>query len=82
MAKLTHRTNLLLTANDYQILSRLAEEKNETMAALIREAVRKVYQIKHKNQTAKTLKELKQLGQKAKTESIDYKKLINSGRKY
>jgi len=82
MQILTHRTNLLLSANDYQVLSDLSKKKKKTIAALIRDAVRKVYKVKEQDHTAKILRELRQLGNQAKTKNIDYKKLVNSGRKY
>jgi hypothetical protein len=82
MAKLTHRTNLLLSAHDYQMLSNLAQEKKQTMAALIRAAIRKVYCIKQKQQTNQVLEKLKSLGQQVDAKNINYKDLINMGRKY
>ena len=80
---LTRRTNVLLTEEDYLNLSLLAKKQKKTIAALIREALRKTYRVSTKTDQSLSRKikaNWKHLKQPQK--SIDYKKLVNYGRKY
>lgn len=80
---LTRRTNVLLSEIDYLTLSRLAADKGKTMGELIRQAIEKTYKIsKKKDSVARALNRINQLGKKVNTKNIDYKELINYGRKY
>lgn len=80
---LTHRTNVLFTNQDYQMLSLLAKKKKTTMADLIRQAVKKTY-INKKNSQRQLIKEITQGWKLLKNPQIpiDYKQLIEYGRKY
>ena len=80
---LTHRTNVLLTKLDHEVLSRLAGKKGKTIGELIRQAVRQTYRINQvKNSAAQALERIDQLAKKVETKGIDYRQLVNHGRKY
>lgn len=80
---LTHRTNILLTKLDHEILSRLASKKGKTIGELIRQAVRKTYRINQKESAAaRALERIDRLAQKVDTKGINYRQLIDHGRKY
>ena len=80
---LTHRTNVLLTKLDREVLSRLASKKGKTVGELIRQAVRKTYNISQKeNSTAWALQQIDRLAKKVNTKGINYRQLIEHGRKY
>ncbi|MBU3935417.1 hypothetical protein KJ909_01965 [Patescibacteria group bacterium] len=79
---LTRRTNLLLTEQDYWMLSALTKKKGVSMGELIRTATRKVYGGGVVDARTELLAKMGQLAKKAKTKGIDYKKLVEDGRKY
>jgi len=79
---LTKRTNLLLTETDYALLSHLAEKEKKSMGELIRRAIRAFYDYQAVNSRRQILKEIENLSTQAKTKGIDYKKLVENGRKY
>ena len=80
---LTHRTNVLLTKLDYLVLSRLAAIKGKTIGALVRQAVRSTYKIKQRDEnTVQVLKRIDRLARKVNTKGVNYRELIEHGRKY
>ena len=78
---LTHRTNLLLEETDYHLLSQLASKKKVSMGKLIRHAVKKTYHLQKQDTVADILNSLQKLSLKVNTKNINYKELINEGRK-
>lgn len=76
----THRTNLLLTKTDYKNLKNLAKEKGVTIGALIREAIKIAYTKEQKSQ-AMIIKDMQKIAKDVKTKDINYKDLINEGKK-
>lgn len=80
---LTHRTNLLLEEMDYMTLSALSRQTGSTVGELIRAAIRKQYKrddmIKNRK---RILRSIERLSKQANTKGIDYRALINDGRKY
>lgn len=80
---LVKRTNVLLTETDYSILAKLSSERDETMGELIRQAIRKMYNIELvRNTRKKSLSKIDRLARKVKGRGIDYKSLIEDGRRY
>ncbi len=81
---LTRRTNVLLAEEDYLRLSVLAKEANKTMGELIRHAVKKTYKYKKDALTAneKAYRMIDKATKGLDFSGIDYKELINYGRKY
>jgi hypothetical protein len=81
---LTQRTNLLLSPTEYNALQNLSNKHGKTVGELIRQAVRKTYNINvnQAKELDKTLHNIRQLTKKAKLDDIDHKALIKVGRKY
>ena len=88
MRMLTNRTNLLLSDQEYMLLSRLASQRKQSIGSLIRFAIAQTYgQVDALDleptidQT--TMRKFQQLWQLVgiSREPIDYKALINEGRK-
>jgi hypothetical protein len=79
---LTRRTNLLLTENDYLLLSQLASKRNESIGELIRKAIRKFYNYESADSRKKILVKISRLSTQISPKGIDYKKLVEDGRKY
>ena len=79
---LTKRTNILFDENLWQMLTALAKKHNTSAGKLIREAVREKY--RKPNSFEKRAKAIETTLQKRlmSKEKIDYKELINYGRKY
>ena len=82
IAMLTKRTNLLLTEKDYLLLSQLANKKKESMGELIRKAIRGFYNYQPDDSRKKILAKISRLSAQAKTKGINYKTLVEDGRKY
>ncbi len=78
---LTQRTNVLLDEIDYKMLKDLSKKNNQTIGALIRHAINKTFKPKKTSQS-QLLKQLRQLGKSSNTKGINYKELIEYGRKY
>jgi hypothetical protein len=83
---LTHRTNVLFEHQDYLELTRLSSERGVTMGALVRKAVKKHYNL-DKNSSdyrLRLVREMQALRKKIGVSKIpiDYKTLVNEGRKY
>lgn len=66
MCMLTKRTNILFDEKLWEILTRLAQEKKTSVGDLVRKAVEAI--LRHRPTPVKG--------------KIDYKALINAGRKY
>ena len=81
---LTKRTNLLLTEPDYLTLKRLSKKQNKTMGELIRKAIRQVYLTQDRvNQDAeKTLAKIRRLTKNINTKNLNFRELIEYGRRY
>jgi len=85
---LTKRTNVLFTEEDHLMLTDLAKESNKTIGELVRHAVKKTYKAtksKSKSKTNKGLEAALKKSWKAVLHPeipIDYKALIEYGRKY
>ncbi len=79
---LTHRTQILLDEETIKTLKHLAKQQKTTVGKLVRKAIKNNYFIQdpysHRKQVLKNiLKTRPQISNKA----IDYKELINYGRK-
>ena len=79
---LAKRTNLLLEKVDYYLLKRLAQQQDVSMGELIRQAIDKTYKEQFiSEQRQKNVAAIKQLWQQAAGKRINYKSLIEDGRK-
>lgn len=79
---LTKRTNLLFDENMWHTLTTIAAEKKTSVGELVRNAVRRVYTDKRIiEKRAKAIKSILAI-RKVQKGRIDYKELINHGRKY
>ncbi len=78
---LNQRTNVLLNETDYKMLKELSKKNNQTIGELIRHAISKTFKPQNKTK-AQLLKHLRELGKTANTKGINYKQLIEDGRKY
>lgn len=82
---LNKRTNLLLEKKDYSLLQIIAEKEGASVGELIRRAISKTYKQKAKSEAKareKIVAEIFALRQKTKAKKINYKALIEYGRKY
>lgn len=79
---LTHRTNVLLTEEDNQLLILMATQHNTTKGDLIRRAIRVTF--KPHKQTLNLAKSLQQGWKLLKNphQPLKYKQLIDYGRKH
>ena len=79
---LTKRTNILFDSNLWEVLTSVARREKSSVGEIVRKAVRKVYTendyVKRKERAFETIKKfrVRQRG------ILDYKALINDGRKY
>ena len=83
---LTHRTNVLLTEEDNQLLILMATQHNTTKGEIIRRAVRQTYQ-PHKKiaESRHPLDEIRRIVKKHHIKGLslqEIKEYINYGRKY
>ncbi len=78
---LTKRTNLLFEEDLWQTLAALANEKNTSVGDLVRRAVRRMYIDDKEKVTQKQVIETIFRIRKMQKKSVDYKTLINYGRK-
>lgn len=81
---LTKRTNILLEKTDYQLLEALAKRQRISVGELIRRAIAKTYKRKIESeleQRQKRILAIMKLWEKIKVKEIDYKSLIEYGRK-
>lgn len=81
---LTKRTNVLFDEYDYATLASLSRKKNKTIGELVRLAVKKTYKINKGALTAneKAFRKIKSITKGLDFSGIDYKVLVNYGRKY
>lgn len=80
---LTRRTNVLFSEEDYLMLSKLTKNSNKTIGELVRHAVKKTY--RHKKELTANEKVFRKIAKITKGidfSGIDYKALVNYGRKY
>ena len=78
---LNKRTNILFDQATWNLLEQLSASREVSIGQLVRKAVNKLY----KPQTTATtilLDRIKELGKKVNTKNINYKELIEYGRKY
>ena len=80
---LTRRTNVLLDEANYATLLMYSQERGETIGELIRNAIKKTYKAK-KTLTAneKAYRAIRRITKGMDFSGIDYKALIEYGRKY
>jgi hypothetical protein len=78
---LNQRTNVLFSESDYRMLKALSKTNNQTIGELIRHAVTKTFKPKKKSKV-ELLRHLRDLGKTANTKGINYKQLVEDGRKY
>jgi predicted DNA-binding ribbon-helix-helix protein len=79
------RTNVLFEREDYQELKRISKEQGVTVGELVRKAVRKEYRLENVDASRQQLLgDIKALRKKVGISQapVDYKALINEGRKY
>ena len=79
---LTKRTNVLLDETDYSMLVALANSQERTMGDLIRKAIQKTYKTKTKNVRREAFGELRTLAKGIDMSGVNYKDLVDDGRKY
>ena len=78
---LTKRTNILFDEEMWSRLKTLAKNQKTTVGKLIRNAVKETYlSDKHLRERASAINNI--FKKRKKFKKIDYKKLINYGRKY
>ncbi|TRZ51995.1 hypothetical protein D4S03_04175 [bacterium] len=63
------------------MLKELSKKNNQTIGELIRHAIIKTFKPQGKSKT-QLLKHLRELGKTANTKGINYKQLIEDGRRY
>lgn len=79
---LTHRTNVLLSPDEYETLMALSKEHNKTMGELIRQAVRKTYKVKSSDSFAKSLARIRKITKGIKVTRKELREWVVAGRKY
>lgn len=80
---LTHRTNLLLSENQYKKLNTLAKRKQKTVGALIRTAIDQTYKVQKKEKSQRQLfNEMRKIFADFDTTDLDIKALVEEGRRY
>ncbi len=81
MCMLTKRVNFLFEEETLQMLRERAAVEQESVGELVRRAVKKTYVGENKQQKiAKAIQDIRRIRKVFK--NIDYKELINAGRKY
>jgi len=78
---LEKRTNVLLSENDYCLLNLLAAKKGVSVGFLIRKAIREVYMAEEEKEERQKVVDLILSFRKKQKDSINYKALIENGRK-
>ncbi|MDP3994901.1 MAG: hypothetical protein Q8P91_03655 [bacterium] len=80
---LTRRTNVLFDEADYANLLMHSRERNKTIGELVRQAVKKTYKVKKTlTENEKAYRMIEKATKGLDFSGIDYKALINYGRKY
>ncbi|MDZ4209541.1 MAG: hypothetical protein U1C56_00010 [Candidatus Curtissbacteria bacterium] len=73
--------NFLFEEETYQMLQERAAQESVSVGDLVRKAVKKTYAVDNKQQKiAKAIQDIRRIRKVFK--NIDYKELINAGRKY
>jgi len=81
MCMLTKRVNFLFEEETYRMLQERAVTESISVGDLVRRAVKKTYAGDNKQQKiAKAIQDIRRIRKVFK--NIDYKELINAGRKY
>lgn len=79
---LTKRTNILFDENLWKTLTREAKKRKTSVGKLVRQAVEKMYaRDKELEERRKAIEHIKAI-RKISKGKIDYKELINYGRRY
>lgn len=79
---LTHRTNLLLSKNEYETVKRISKRKKKSVGFVIRDAINKTYKIDAPKTQAEILTELRDIFKNVDTKGINYKEMISEGRRF
>jgi len=81
---LTKRTQILLEPQTWEMLQQVAAAKNISIGETVRKAVKKTYSKKTLSPTQEVIKSIKSNWKYVKNpkKPIDYKALINHGRKF
>ena len=82
---LTKRTNILLTEEDFLNLHTLSQKENKTIGELVRIAIQEKYNDTKTNrltQRQKALKSIEKITVSINTAGLNYKELIEDGRRY
>ena len=83
---LNRRTHILFEADEYKLLDTLAAEKGRSVGELVRMAIKRVYvepREKELSDREKAFQALKKLQMQTRQKGrVDYKELIEYGRKY
>ncbi|TSC88238.1 MAG: hypothetical protein G01um10147_143 [Microgenomates group bacterium Gr01-1014_7] len=79
---LNRRTNFLLNKDVLDKLVKLSRTRNISMAEVVRRAVEKEYEEEKELETRKKAIDATLMGRLMSKGKIDYKELINYGRKY
>jgi len=82
--KLTRRTNVLLSDDDYFALKSMANDKGKTVGGVIRELINQNISKKSRKRLGimKMLEEMKEMVKDCDLSGLKYKDLVNYGRKY
>ncbi len=79
---LNRRTNVLFDEIDYTTLVRISKKEGKTIGELVRQAVRKTYKTRKKlTDNEKAFRIIKKVTRGLDFSGINYKELINNGRK-
>jgi predicted DNA-binding protein len=79
---LTHRTNVLLSPDEYGMLLALSREHGRTMGELVRHAVKKTYGERSKDSFFNSLERIRQMTKGIKIKKSEYRSLVVEGRRY
>ncbi|MBU1085702.1 MAG: hypothetical protein ABIJ43_05645 [Candidatus Beckwithbacteria bacterium] len=80
---LTKRAHILFEPETWQLLGQVSDDLDISIGQAVRQAIKKTY-IKQNTKltTNQLLSDIKKLGSQINTKNINYKVLINHGRKY
>ena len=81
MCMLNRRTNFLFSKDVWDKLVKLSKTRNASMAEVVRKAVEKEYEELKEMETRKSAIDATLMGRIISKGKIDYKELINYGRK-
>jgi hypothetical protein len=73
-----YRTNILFSKNQIEVLQQIAAKSNKTIGQLVRTAVDKTYQKRHKKQSMTvTIKKMKILAKRAKHKNMTMGEILS-----